>query len=119
MKVFNIDDLFASYSEHVGEYVCVEGYYDGKNIKNNNLEEALIVDDNKHFHSTLTQLLKKIGLSSYVGGIRVIGKLGVGMTNRANIGQIIKVEILNDDGKFQKSAMINSDSIPKDIRDQI
>ncbi len=120
MKIFDVETILNSYSKNVGQYVCIEGYYDGKGIKKNNSDRASIAADNdEHFYSTISQLLKKIEMDNYTGSIRVIGKLGVGMTSKANIGQVIKIDILDNDGKFVNSATVNSDSIPKELRDQI
>lgn len=121
MKNFSVKEIYDSYSTYMKKYVSIVGYYDGDNIKDieSSSNTTILIDSNGHFHTDIKQLLKKIELTDYVGNMRVVGKLGSGMTPKKNIGQIIKIDILDEDYNVINSSSLNKDSIPKEIREEL
>lgn len=120
MQLITISELQANYLKYNKQYVYVEGYYDGKMLTDEGVVDGgLFVDQDYNFHNTLKKLLIKNNNGNYVGKLRLVGKVGVAMTPIKNIGQILKVEIVDAQGNCIKEIMLDIESIPKELRTQI
>ncbi|MDO8625963.1 MAG: hypothetical protein Q7K39_00695 [Candidatus Magasanikbacteria bacterium] len=117
--LIGVEEFIKHYDKYKRCYVYLEGYYENYLIYPTEKKKevgGVSVDRDIHFHSSIDYFLKKMATQSYTGRIRIVGKAGVAMTNVKNIGQILKVELVDDKGNIINSAKINENSIPKELR---
>ena len=119
MKVHNVKEVFDFYSQYRGQYIYIEGYYADHCLFDANPQSTEVLSVGPQLHKDIDMLLHKIGLDSYEGKIRVVGKVNAAMTPHKNIGDILRVELLNDNGSVTATEKIHSNSIPKSMREEI
>lgn len=118
MILITVEQLITDYSKYRDKYIFVGGEYDGILLRGTN-GRGIVVDSGYRVHSTIDLLLRKIKREQFRGMMCVVGKVGTAMTPMLNIGQVLKVELLDDVGKVIDTVKVGESSIPKELRGKI